>query len=108
MANAFTNQTAHGTLTITDSRGNPATVDGVPVWATSDATVLTVTPAADGMSFDVNTVAPGTARLTVTADADLGSGVSTITGMSEDVVVTQNPNSLASTFNISFGPFTDV
>jgi hypothetical protein len=110
VANALTNQHSNGTLQILDSQSppQPAPVQGVPAWATSDATVLTVAPAADGMSFVATTVAVGTARLTVTADADLGTGVSTITGVSEDVVVTQNPNTVASTFVITFGTFTDV
>lgn len=91
------------TLTITNSAGAPASVDGAPVWATSDATVLTVTAAADGMSALVSTVAAGVARVSVTADADLGAGVSTITGISEDVNVTTGPLSLASVMTFSFG-----
>lgn len=111
MANALTAQTAHGTLEIFDGQTppQPAMVEaGSVVWASSDPTVLTVVAAADGMSFDVTTVAPGTARLSVTADADLGTGVQTITGSSEDVVVTQNPRTLASSFTITFGPFSDL
>ena len=75
-------------LVITDADGDAAPVDGVPVWASSDETVLSVTPAADGMSADISTVAPGTARITVSADADMGSGVQTITGATEDINVT--------------------
>ena len=65
MVDAYTNQTSHGTLQILDAQGNPAAVAGIPQWATSDATVLTVTPAEDGMSFDCFTIAGGLARLTV-------------------------------------------
>ena len=90
-------------LTITDSKGRPAKVDGVPVWASSDETVLTVAAAADGMSADIETVAPGVARITVTADADLGPGVSTITGVSEDVNVTQGPSFTASSMVLNLG-----
>lgn len=90
-------------LAITDSRGNPASVDGAPVWASSDETVLTVTPAADGMSAVVDSVAPGTARISVTADADMGAGTKTITGVSEDVNVTLGPSSQASNFVFTFG-----
>jgi hypothetical protein len=91
-------------LVITDSKGRPAAVDGVPVWASSDETVLRATPAADGMSAAVETVGPGgPARISVTADADLGSGVQTITGVSEDVTVTQNPNSMASVMTLNLG-----
>jgi len=91
-------------LNITDSRGNPAAVDGVPIWASSDETVLRVTPAVNGMSAAVETVGPGgPAHITVSADADLGSGVSTIVGVSEDITVTVNPNSVASVMTLSLG-----
>lgn len=90
-------------LTITDSRGRPAAVDGVPVWASSDETVLTVVASADGMSAAVDTVAPGVARITVSADADLGAGVTPITGVSEDVNVTAGPSSAASTIALNLG-----
>lgn len=90
-------------LTITDSQGRPAAVDGVPQWAVSDPTVLNVTPAPDGMSAIVDTVAPGTARVTVTADADLGAGVQTLTGVSEDINVTLGPSHVATTMVLSLG-----
>ncbi len=67
-------------IAITDRKGNAAQVDGVPVWAGSDDTVITVTPAADGMSANVVGVAPGSARVVVTADADLGAGTTDLTG----------------------------
>lgn len=89
-------------LTIVDSHGNPAKVDGAPVWASSDETILTVLAAADGMTAKVNTVAPGTARVSVVADADLGAGVGQITGVSEDVVVTPGPSSMASLMTLAF------
>ena|SRR5437016_6155037 len=67
----------------------PAKVDGIPVWATSDATIISVTPTADGMGADVETVAAGgPVRVTVSADADVGAGVVTITGVSDDITVT--------------------
>lgn len=90
-------------LGITNSHGDPAPVDGVPHWASSDETVLAVTPSADGMSAMVDTVAPGTARVSVTADADLGAGTKTITGVSEDVNVTMGPSFQASNFVFTFG-----
>jgi hypothetical protein len=94
-------------LTITNSLGQPAPVDGVPVWASSDATVITATAAADGMSGVVDTVAPGTARITVTADADLGAGVVTLTGVSDDIVVTLGPSHVASVMTLTLGPPAD-
>ena len=67
-------------IKIVDKKGNPAQVDGAPVWAGSDDTVITVTAAADGMSAVVVGVAPGSARVVVTADADLGAGTTDLTG----------------------------
>lgn len=81
----------------------PARVDGVPVWASSDETVITVVAAADGMSAVIDTVAPGTARVTVTADADLGAGVETLTGVSDDINVTLGPLSKASLVTLALG-----
>jgi len=104
MANITTDQNfPNVTLEITDSHGNPASVDGVPVWASSDETVLSVVAADDGMSAVVDTVAEGTARISVTADADLGSGSVPITGVSEDVVVTRGASFQASNFKFTFG-----
>lgn len=90
-------------LTITDATGAAATVDGVPVWASSDATVLAVTAAADGMSASVDTVAPGTARVSVSADADLGAGVVSLDGVSEDINVTLGPSHQATTMTLTLG-----
>lgn len=87
---AMTNsQKATATIAIVDKAGQPAPVDGIPVWASSDATIITVTPAADGMSADVVAVGPlGKANVSVTADADLGAGVKSIFGILE-VEITQ-------------------
>ena len=95
-------------LDIRDSRGNPAAVDGAPVWGSSDDTVLSVVPAADGLSAEIRTVGTGTARISGSADADLGAGVVPLTFVSEDVVVTQNPNSVASVITLSLGTPQDV
>lgn len=103
MADVNTDQNLPFTLAITNAHGQPASVDGVPVYASSDETVLVVVPAADGMSGVVNTVANGTARVTVTADADTGAGTTTITGVSEDVHVTAGPSFAASSFAFTFG-----
>lgn len=68
------------TIKILDKKGNPAQVDGAPVWAGSDDTVILVKANADGMGANVVGVAPGTARAVVTADADLGAGTTPLTG----------------------------
>jgi hypothetical protein len=103
MANLNTSQQVPATLAITNAAGQPAPVDGVPVWASSDETVILVTPAADGMSAVAAAVAPGTGRITVTADADTGAGVTTITGVSEDIIVVVDPANAASIMTLTLG-----
>ena len=104
MANCTTDETfPNVTLTITNAAGAPAPVQGAPVWASSDDTVLTVVAAADGMTAAIDTVAPGTARVSVTADADLGAGVITITGVSEDVIVARGTSQNASVMALALG-----
>ena len=93
----------NATLAITTAAGQPASVDGVPVWASSNDTVLAVNVAADGMSASVVTVAPGTARISVSADADLGAGTQTITGVSEDINVTLGASNTASVMTLTLG-----
>jgi hypothetical protein len=104
MASMNTSQQVSATLAITNAAGAAAPVDGVPVWASSDETVVSLTVAADGMSAVAPAVAPGTARITVTADADLGAGVVTITGVSEDIIVVVDPANLASVMTLTLGP----
>jgi hypothetical protein len=92
------------TLSITNSQGQPAAVDGAPVWASSDDTVLSVEAQPDGMGAVVRTVAPGgPARISVTADADLGAGTQTITGVTEDINVTLGASHMASVMTLSLG-----
>lgn len=70
------------TAAFEDKAGNPANVDGAPVWSSSDTTVLTVAAAADGLSATaVATGKLGPAQVSVTADADLGSGTTSISGV---------------------------
>lgn len=63
-----------------NAKGRPAPVDGVPQWATSDPNVATITPSANGMSAVVKANFAGTAQVSVTCDADLGTGKRNITG----------------------------
>lgn len=88
-----------------DSQGNPATVDGAPAWASSDESVLTVAAVSDdGLTADAVTVGPlGTATVTVTADADLGEGVTSLTDTVEITVVASE----ASALNVSAGTPTE-
>ncbi len=76
MATLPDDKTLPATVAYVDAKGNPATVDGAPVWASSNEGVATVAAAADGMSASI---VPGSTLgdtdITVTADADLGSGI---------------------------------
>jgi hypothetical protein len=84
-----------------DKKGNPAKVDGAPAWAVSDETLATLQPAADGLSAGLFANGPlGTFQVTVSADADLGEGIATISGVLDVEVIAGAAASLA----ISAGP----
>ena len=76
-------QRARVDLAVTDRAGNPAKLDGIPVWESSNEDFVTVEPAEDGMSawvvssdeFVIEAV-----MVTVRADGDLGEGVRSIIG----------------------------
>lgn len=92
------------TISVTTPSGAPGQFQGQPVWAGSDDTIIRVVPAADGLSADILSVAEGTgARVTVSIDADLGDGVTTVTGTSENIDVTKDPNATASNIAFTFG-----
>lgn len=66
------------TLTPVTAGGHPAQVDGVPTWEVVNGEA-TVTVAADGKSAVLRSAdTPGDTDFLVSADADLGSGVVTI------------------------------
>lgn len=73
-------QRVTGTVKFVDRKGNPAKVDGVPVWNVSDASLVKATPSADGMSCEFEALAVGGVLVSLDADADLGAGVKTISG----------------------------
>ncbi len=67
--------------------GNPAKVDGVPVWSQSNADVLDLVPDDDGLAATV--IARGSlggSQISVVADADLGTGTRELTA-TQDVEV---------------------
>lgn len=68
-------KTASGAVSYVDAKGNPAQVEGAPVWSSSDPSIVDVVPSADGFSATVTPGAVGTAQIKVEADADLGAGV---------------------------------
>lgn len=92
------------TIAFVDAKGKPAKVDGVPTWAVDNTAVVdTLTPAADGMSAHLHlTDTIGAAQLTVTADADLGTGVTTITSVDTISVIPGD----AVAANFTFGAVT--
>jgi hypothetical protein len=68
-------------VAFTDSKGNVASVDGMPSWAVSDEALATLEVGADGLSAVVVPVgALGSFKVQVKADADLGEGVKEIIG----------------------------
>lgn len=68
-------------LTITDKKGNPAKVDGAPVWESSAPELLVIEPMEDGLTAVLKPVGPlGNVSVQVKADADLGEGVKPVTG----------------------------
>lgn len=70
-----------------DAAGNPAPVDGAPVWASSD-TRLTVTPTEDGLSAVLTPRGDlGAVQVSVSADALLGPEVRTLTGLLDVQIV---------------------
>jgi hypothetical protein len=60
-----------------DAHGNPALIDGLVSWASSDSTMANVAvDATDSTLCTITPVGPaGSAQVTATADVDLGAGV---------------------------------
>lgn len=108
MADFTTEQTLPVLFKIVDGRGRPASIDGDPVVASSDETVARVS--AEGVTNDgagnyamnIESVAVGSARITVTADADVSPEVSDIVGVL-DVNVTLDPRTAARTIELTAG-----
>jgi hypothetical protein len=96
------------TVSFVDAKGKAAKVDGVPMLAVDNAAVVDQSPAftdnGDGtFSSPLHiTDTLGAAQITVTADADLGSGVTTITSV--DTVSVIPGDAVAA--NFAFGAVT--
>lgn len=66
------------TASFVDAKGNPAQVQGMPVWGTDRPDLLSVVDNGDG-SATVSPVGPlGSGQVTCTGDADLGEGVTEV------------------------------
>jgi len=69
-----------------DSKGAPATLKSVPVWTTSDSSIVTVsavakdgtTPVTDGLSGWLVGQGAGSANVKITAEGDVAPGVDTL------------------------------
>jgi hypothetical protein len=83
--------------------GRTAKIDGVPVWKNTDETLGTLVVATDGLSAVYTTVdgASGNSQVIVDADADLGAGVTDITGLLDINVVA--PEEQATTIEMVAG-----
>ncbi len=73
-------QKVSAALKIVDRHGNPAPVDGNPVWSNSDESICAMVVSDDGMSAVFEALALGSVLIGVSADADLGQGVKSIVG----------------------------
>jgi hypothetical protein len=79
--NLKVNQNLPVSIEIKDKFGNPAIVDGVPSWSLTAQGLADLEVAADGMSALVKPIGPvGSVSVQVSADADLGAGVTAILG----------------------------
>lgn len=75
-----TEQEVDVTLKPTTEAGQSAAVDGPPRWTTVSGDAA-VTPSDDGLTATVWSDTPGTSQILIEADADLGEGVETISGV---------------------------
>lgn len=95
-----TEQKVRATITPKTQSGNPAQLDGKPNVSvpSGDATIANVSD--DGLSFDiVSPDAPGQSQVLVEADADLGSGVETIS----DIITVNIVGARAANLGLSLG-----
>jgi hypothetical protein len=74
-------------LRFKDAKGNLAQVEGVPAWGMSDPSLGSLAVAEDGLSAVFTPGSVGTGQVNVSADADLGEGVKTITGILDVEVI---------------------
>lgn len=89
-------QEVDATVEAFSAAGNPAKIDGVPTWTSSDPAIVGVTPSSDGMSAVIFAVGPvGNAQISVEADADLGAGVRKINQLQDIEVVAAEATSLS-------------
>ena len=90
-------QKVNATLAPKTATGKPAKLDGVPTW-TVDSGDATVNVAADGLSADlISGDAAAESKITISADADLGEGIETVTQEVSLIVTLANASDLGLT-----------
>ena len=88
------------TPNVTNAAGKPAPVEGALVYGSSDESVVKVVPAADSLTALVVAQGVGDYTVSVSGDADLGEGVTTIVGQASGTVTLGQATSIG----ISAGP----
>jgi hypothetical protein len=82
------------TLAPSTAAGNPATLDGMPTWEVTEGDA-TLEVSTDGLSaFLVSGAAGVNSKVTVTADADLGEGIVSLTDTIDLAVVLASASTL--------------
>jgi hypothetical protein len=78
-------------------QGNPAPVDGAPVWTVTSGDA-TIEPSEDGLScYLISGAANVNSAITVTADADMGEGFIPLVDTADLAVVSAQASSLGMT-----------
>lgn len=107
MVDFTTEQNLPFTFTVKDGRGRAVAVTGTPTAVTSDPTVATVDAltSTDNKTWSgmVNSVSPGTARVAVTADAEIIPGVENDVIGTLDCNVTLDPRSAERIIDLEAG-----
>lgn len=71
-----------------DIKGNPAVVDGAPVWENLTPEIVSIVPSEDGMNCEVRAIGPlGAYQVKATADALIGEGTVELTGIADGEVI---------------------
>src|SRR5262245_3802418 len=82
------NQQVAAAIAYVDSDGNPAAVDGAPVWAAGNPSILTIEAAEDGLSAVIKAAGPiGTSQVSITADVRMGPEIKPLVTMDEIEII---------------------
>jgi hypothetical protein len=92
------------TVAFTDKNGAVAPVDGPAQWQIDNPSVASLAPSPDGLTCEVLSLAPGSAKVTVSGDGDLTTGVRLVS----DVATVNVTSNEAVAAKITEGPVTDV